>query len=266
MIINTKRGASLLIISTLSLTILVGVTTSQITYDPIYDVNGDGYIGIDDIVAVAEHFSSSGAPINLTQLLDEVNNLKARVTDLENQSFFEGFDDLIDDGWRKNDDNWVVQYPFGPWDGEYRGSAGLSIFEGGSLTGCIIEASVRLSSSSFTDGSGIIFRFINEAHYYFFYISDNTNGIYLSKISTSDPTDLGDMINSTVYAIEQTYTYRLRVIAQDATFTCSLLDGPHGDVTFTGTDAILYYAEGNVGFRVVSATAIFDDLTVVELP
>jgi hypothetical protein len=38
-------------------------------YDPWKDINDDGYIGIDDIVSVAENFGALGTPINKTELL-----------------------------------------------------------------------------------------------------------------------------------------------------------------------------------------------------
>jgi hypothetical protein len=63
----------------------VGITSSQVTYDPLLDVNGDGYGGIDDIVAVAEHFGASGTPINWTQVLEDIVALEDRVTSLEDQ-------------------------------------------------------------------------------------------------------------------------------------------------------------------------------------
>ncbi len=66
--------------------LFVGITSSQVTYDPLLDVTGDGYGGIDDIVAVAEHFGASGTPINWTQLLQNVSELQSRVTALEEQS------------------------------------------------------------------------------------------------------------------------------------------------------------------------------------
>lgn len=50
----------------------VGVTTSSIPpieYDPWYDLNDDGYIGIGDIRAVAKYYDTSGTPINKTKLL-----------------------------------------------------------------------------------------------------------------------------------------------------------------------------------------------------
>jgi hypothetical protein len=57
----------------------VGITSSQVTYDPLLDVTGDGYGGIDDIVKVAEHFGASGTPINWTQLVLNVSELQAEV-------------------------------------------------------------------------------------------------------------------------------------------------------------------------------------------
>ncbi len=44
-------------------------------YDHWLDVNDDGYGGIDDIVAVAEHFGFSGSPINKTALLLDLLNI-----------------------------------------------------------------------------------------------------------------------------------------------------------------------------------------------
>ncbi len=61
----------------------VGITSSQVTYDPLLDVTGDGYGGIDDIVRVAEHFGASGTPINWTQVLENITALEDRVTALE---------------------------------------------------------------------------------------------------------------------------------------------------------------------------------------
>jgi hypothetical protein len=66
----------------LSSILFVGLTSSQPTFDPLLDVTGDGYVGIDDIVLVAEHFGASGAPINWTQLLLDVSELQAKVNAL----------------------------------------------------------------------------------------------------------------------------------------------------------------------------------------
>ena len=63
----------------LSAIFFVGLTSSQPTYDPLLDVTGDGYGGIDDIVKVAEHFGASGTPINWTQLVLDVSELQAEV-------------------------------------------------------------------------------------------------------------------------------------------------------------------------------------------
>lgn len=55
-------------------------------YDPWKDINDDGYIGIDDIVSVAENFGALGTPINKTALLLElqskVESLNASVLQL----------------------------------------------------------------------------------------------------------------------------------------------------------------------------------------
>ena len=43
-------------------------TTSSVDYDPWLDVNDDGFGGIDDIVAVAEHFGAEGNPVTKAAL------------------------------------------------------------------------------------------------------------------------------------------------------------------------------------------------------
>jgi hypothetical protein len=45
----------------------------------------DGYGGIDDIVAVAEHFGASGTPSNWTQLLLDVSELQSEVATLNSK-------------------------------------------------------------------------------------------------------------------------------------------------------------------------------------
>jgi hypothetical protein len=69
----------LLTIVLLGSVFFIGITSSQVAYDPLLDVTGDGYGGIDDIVKVAEHFGASGTPINWTQLLLNVSELQAEV-------------------------------------------------------------------------------------------------------------------------------------------------------------------------------------------
>ncbi|UCH32530.1 MAG: hypothetical protein JSV05_03890 [Candidatus Bathyarchaeota archaeon] len=52
---------NLLLATVLLASIFFGISTSQPPYDPWLDVTDDGYGGIDDIVATAEHFGASGA-------------------------------------------------------------------------------------------------------------------------------------------------------------------------------------------------------------
>lgn len=71
---------------------LIGLTTSQSEYDPWRDLNGDGTIDLFDCVLLAQVVGTSGAPINTTALLLELEArldlLNATVMSiLENQTF-----------------------------------------------------------------------------------------------------------------------------------------------------------------------------------
>ncbi|UCH31583.1 MAG: hypothetical protein JSV05_08860 [Candidatus Bathyarchaeota archaeon] len=48
--------------------LFIGITASQPSYDPWLDNTDDGYGGIDDIVATAEHFGASGDPAKLCNI------------------------------------------------------------------------------------------------------------------------------------------------------------------------------------------------------
>jgi hypothetical protein len=74
-----------LILGVILVVSIASLSTSAVDYDPLLDVTGDGYGGIDDIVMVAEHFGASGAPINWTQVLENIAALEDRVTILEDQ-------------------------------------------------------------------------------------------------------------------------------------------------------------------------------------
>jgi hypothetical protein len=68
----------------ISAALFAGVT-SQAEYDPWYDPNDDGYIGIDDIVATAERFGASGDPVGKAYLA--YNSGWLNITDLRGQLF-----------------------------------------------------------------------------------------------------------------------------------------------------------------------------------
>lgn len=67
--------------------VLVGLTSSQPSYDPWLDTNDDGRIDMRDIGDLARIFGTSGTPINKTELLLElltrIDALEARVATLD---------------------------------------------------------------------------------------------------------------------------------------------------------------------------------------
>lgn len=62
----------ILAIALLISTVLVGTMRGLGVFNPWLDVTEDGYGGIDDIVAVAEHFGESGTPIDRSELMLEL--------------------------------------------------------------------------------------------------------------------------------------------------------------------------------------------------
>ena len=80
---------SVVIISILALSALVGLTSSQPVYDPWVDTDDDGDIDIFDIVYLAGLYGTTGTPINKTALLlslqTRVDNLNASLLSLESK-------------------------------------------------------------------------------------------------------------------------------------------------------------------------------------
>jgi len=73
---------------------LIRMTTSVAEYDPLVDVNDDGFIELSDFFILSQHFGSSGTPINKTALLLEVQTARAHnitfATSLETISGYPG--------------------------------------------------------------------------------------------------------------------------------------------------------------------------------
>ncbi|UCH31072.1 MAG: hypothetical protein JSV05_06065 [Candidatus Bathyarchaeota archaeon] len=60
---------------------IASLSTSAVDYDPWLDVTDDGYGGIDDIVATAEHFGASGDPIKNVTITGHANKLAYSISD-----------------------------------------------------------------------------------------------------------------------------------------------------------------------------------------
>lgn len=73
---------------------LIRMTTSAAEYDPLVDVNDDGFVELSDFFILSQHFGSSGTPINKTALLLEVQTARAHnitfATSLETISGYPG--------------------------------------------------------------------------------------------------------------------------------------------------------------------------------
>jgi len=117
----------------------------------------------------------------------------------------------------------------------------------------VIETTLKI-----LDGfrAGIIFGYINDTNYHFFFLSDEFDQLGLFNPS------LG-MINSTgpyTYPIYPTpWIYNLRAIIYENTYSLSI----NGTEVLTGTD--IYYSSGQVGLCVHHGNASFDDFRITEL-
>ena len=189
--------------------------------------------------------------------------------------FFDDFNDGVNDGWIEN---------LGAWDvvnEEYFISVGtiengISTVDEPSLTDCTIETKFR-----FTDTvgfrAGIVFRYIDNAHYYAFelsneydtlffceYLPENTaygtqDAAWAASNGISVPTHLDFEIGQINTGVE----YTLRVTINGNMFTGSLIsDDVNATISWEDTS----YTAGKVGLRARTADVYFDDFKVHANP
>ena len=168
------------------------------------------------------------------------------------QIFSDNFNDGTADGWTQQMGSWAVL------NGEYRVSVGIengiSTVNGLSLADCVIQTQVR-----FTDSvgyrAGIVFRYLDNQHYYSFEISNEYNKIELHKYSPANPA-YGEVIpptyGSNLIAIDPNVNYQLRLEVVGSSFSAYL----DGKKVLSGTDDS--YSKGLVGLRARRADARFD--------
>jgi parallel beta-helix repeat protein len=223
------------------------------------------------IFADSTHYTSRGknfmkklvSGIILTLLLTSMLTLAFDIQPAKSNPetvFFDDFNDGGANGWTESLGTWSVV------NGEYLVSVGIvengiSTVNDINLTDCIIEAKLR-----FTDtvgfAAGILFRYVDDEHYYAFELSNEYDCATLRKYSPANP-DYGENLAYTPRGslpIQSNVNYLLRVVIQGNRFTCLLDD----QELFSEIDND--YSGGKVGLRARRADAFFDNFTVLPVP
>jgi len=171
--------------------------------------------------------------------------------------FFDDFDDGVADGWTVQLGNFQVV------KGEYYteneiGEKSVSIVDGLVLTDCIIEVNLRFTDAETGFRSGIVFRYIDDEHYYVLYVSAETSAAEFCMFSPGD-THWGATIDGVVnrsVVVNYNTDYLLRVHIQGGTFTGFL----NGEKILQVTDG--NYTSGQVGLRAQRSDIFFDNFKV----
>jgi len=263
-----KNKLGIVIILLLSTTLVLSIAQQSGSlgeYDPHYDGDMSGKIDPYDFAYFASIYGAEGNPINWTQLLEDVNELQLKAESLEERiqrleeglPFLDDFNDGVLDGWTRHTGSWSIDWQ-DSGDGYYVGSNGLTIIDGINQSDCVIEVTIRFNNTPLGFRAGVIFRYINESHYYYCPLSDHYDDVAICRISPDNPT-FGHLINSTgnwQYPIQSDTDYLLKVIVQGNVFRCSIND----QLIVSGSDG--NYTVGKIGFRVHSAYAFFDDIKI----
>jgi hypothetical protein len=135
---------------------------------------------------------------------------------------------------------------------------GISTVNGLNLTDCVIEVKLRFGDAEVGYIAGIVFRYLDNEHYYSFEISNEYDSMVLRKYTSENP-GYGDNINWTVPGaspIQSNTDYLLKVVIQGNRYTCFF----NNQEMFNGVDS--EYTQGEVGLRARRANAFFDDFKV----
>ena len=180
--------------------------------------------------------------------------------------YFKDFNDGNADGWTPRLGSWNVI------NGEYFVSVGIvengiSTVNGLNLTDCIIETQLRFTDSVGYEG-GIVFRYLDNSHYYAFQIGNEYDHIEIIEYSPVDP-EYGDyssrafiqpLYGNNSIPINRNVNYTLRIEIQGTNFSAYL----DGRKVLSWTDNS--YSIGLVGLRARRADVNFDYFNVTSNP
>ncbi|XHH09930.1 MAG: family 16 glycoside hydrolase [Candidatus Bathyarchaeia archaeon] len=173
-------------------------------------------------------------------------------------SFSDDFTDGTADSWTEQVGSWKVT------NAQYCVSVGIvengiSTVNGMRLADCVIETQVK-----FTDSvgfrAGIVFRYIDDKHYYSFELSNEYDCLDIIKYTPQDP-NYGDntkLAQLKPFPIQSDKVYQLKVVVKGNLFHCYV----DGKEVLNGTDN--EYTYGTVGLRARRADACFDNFKVYD--
>jgi parallel beta-helix repeat protein len=186
-------------------------------------------------------------------------NIQPAKTDADKEAlFFDDFDDGLADGWTENLGVWSVIA------GEYYTSVGIAnsitTVDDLNLSDCTIEVELQLTDS-IGFRAGIVFRYIDNEHFYAFAISNEYDVAWMKIYTPQYP--LYGYNNESMFAnvtISPNTNYTLKVQVQGETLTGFLDD----QELVSWTDG--NYSIGKVGLLVHRADVYFDDFRVYSIP
>jgi len=203
---------------------------------------------------------SHAPPLNASLTIDFM-----RTTKEGEALFFDDFNDGTADGWTEHLGTWNVI------NDEYFVTVGLvengiSTVNGLTLTDCIIEVTLRFSDTEVGYRAGIIFRYVDNEHYYSFEIGNEYDEIDIIKYSSKNPeygesrTFIQPSYGNSSIIIDANVDYTLRIEVHGNMFTAYLND----QEVLSWTEET--YSSGKVGLRARRADAFFDNFKVTEIP
>ena len=165
------------------------------------------------------------------------------------QIFSDNFNNNVADGWTQQMGSWTVA------SGAYRVSVGIiengiSTVNNLNLKDCVIQTQLR-----FTDSvgfrAGIVFRYLDNDHYYSLEISNEYDKIDLVKYSPGN-SEYGQNLQQNIVSLTSNVDYLLKLEVAGSSFS-AFLDGKK---VLTATDDS--YSSGLVGLKARRADVSFD--------
>jgi hypothetical protein len=204
--------------------------------------------------------------LTLTVCLVGVFILAQNMQSAQSSSFLfsDDFSDGVADGWSEfTEENgfWSVI------NGEYFVTVGtfengISTVNGFNLADCVIEANLRFLDTAVGYRAGIVFRYIDDKHYYSFEIGDEYDEIDIIKYSSVNPeygesrTFIQPSFGNSSIGIVANQAYMLKIVIHGENFTAYL------DELKVLSWVEETYTKGKVGLRARAADVFFDDFKV----
>jgi hypothetical protein len=203
----------------------------------------------------------------LTSMLMLAFNIRTAESSDPEVLFFDDFNDGVADGWAEK----VIRcYDSSTWEelpstwsvinGEYFVTlgiidSGISTVNDLNLTDCIIQTKLRFRETNVGFRAGIIFRFLDDKHYYTFHLTDEYDAIEFTKYGPENPS-YGIAGVQVRLLINANVEYTLKVEIKGNTFIGYL---NNEEIISWSDDS---YTSGKVGLYARAADVFFDDFII----